>query len=55
MPLPIDREEGKRLFKKYRSQRDGIRNCPEMASVCLICESIEVIAKPDVDGIAVLP
>ncbi len=45
MPLPIDREEGKRLFKKYRSQRDGIRNCPEMASVCLICESIAIIPK----------
>lgn len=45
MPLPIDREEGKRLFKKYRSQRDGIRNCPEMASVCLICESIDVVPK----------
>jgi hypothetical protein len=49
MPLPIDREEGKRLFKKYRSQRDGIRNCPEMASVCLICESIDIAAKPDAD------
>jgi len=47
MPLPIDREEGKRLFKKYRSQRDGIRNCPEMASVCLICESIDVVSKSD--------
>ena len=47
MALPIDRAEGKRLFRKYRSQRDGIRNCPEMASVCLICESIDVIPKPD--------
>lgn len=50
MPLPIDRAEGKRLFKKYRSQRDGIRNCPEMASVCLICESINIAVKPDSDG-----
>jgi len=50
MPLPIDRAEGRRLFKKYRSQRDGIRNCPEMASVCLICESINIAAKPDSDG-----
>ena len=47
MPLPIGREEGKKLFRKFRSQRDGIRNCPEMASVCLICESIDVIPKPD--------
>lgn len=45
MPLPIDRQEGKRLFKKYRTHRDGIRNCPEMASVCLICESIDVVPK----------
>ncbi|QOX77664.1 hypothetical protein FY034_01485 [Trichlorobacter lovleyi] len=50
MTLPIDRAEGKRLFKKYRSQRDGIRNCPEMASVCLICESIHIADKPDADG-----
>ncbi|SKA19046.1 hypothetical protein SAMN02745119_03055 [Trichlorobacter thiogenes] len=50
MPLPIDRAEGKRLFKKYRSQRDGIRNCPEMASVCLICESIDVVVKPNAEG-----
>lgn len=47
MSQPIDREEGKRLFKKYRSNRDGIRNCPEMASVCLICASIHVVPKAD--------
>ena len=40
------REEGKRLFKKYRSHREGIRNCPEMASVCLICESVDIAPKP---------
>jgi len=45
MTLPIDREEGKRLFRKYRSQRNGMRNCPEMASVCLICESIDIVPK----------
>jgi hypothetical protein len=50
MSLPIDREEGKRLFKKYRSARDGIRNCPEMASVCLICESIDVVPKQGEEG-----
>lgn len=50
MTLPISREEGKQLFKKYRSQRDGIRNCPEMASVCMICESIDVVEKPDEPG-----
>jgi len=49
MPLPIVREEGKRLYKKYRSQRDGIRNCPEMASVCLICESINISPKAEDD------
>jgi hypothetical protein len=50
MSLPIDREEGKRLFKKYRSARDGIRNCPEMVSVCLICESIDVVPKQGEEG-----
>lgn len=41
----ITREEGKQLFRKYRSKRDGIRSCPEMASVCLICESILIDPK----------
>ena len=47
MPLPLDRDEGKRLFKKYHARREGIRLCPEMASLCLICESIDIIPKPD--------
>jgi len=45
MPLAINREEGKRLFIRYRSQRNGIRSCPDMASVCLICESIDIVPK----------
>lgn len=49
MPLPIDREEGKRLFKQYYSKRDGIRNCPEMASICLICGSLHVVPDEDDD------
>lgn len=44
--VKLAREEGRKLFKRYRSQRDGIRNCPEMASVCLICESVDVVPKP---------
>jgi len=40
-----DRETAARLFSKYRKQRDGIRKCPEMASVCLICGSIHIVQK----------
>ncbi|MDD2364815.1 MAG: hypothetical protein PHN84_01485 [Desulfuromonadaceae bacterium] len=42
----IDRETGKKLFEKFRSHRDGIRNSPGMASVCLICGSIHILPKP---------
>jgi hypothetical protein len=42
---PLGRDEAKKLFEHYRSHRDGIRNKPEMASVCLICGSIHVVAK----------
>jgi len=42
---PLDRETAKKLFKQYRKNRDGIRNCPEMASICLICESIHILPK----------
>ena len=38
-----DRDTAKKLFDHYRKQRDGIRNRPELASVCLICGSIHVI------------
>lgn len=41
----LDKEEAKRLFDHYRRHRDGVRNKPEMASVCLICGSTHVFAK----------
>jgi hypothetical protein len=40
---PLDRDTSKKLFDHYRRQRDGIRNKPEMASICLICGSIHII------------
>jgi len=42
----LDRNRAKKLFDHYRNQRDGIRNSPEMASICLICGSIHIIPKP---------
>jgi hypothetical protein len=39
---PIDRDTAKNLYEHYRKNRDGIRNKPEMATVCLICGSIHV-------------
>jgi NAD-dependent SIR2 family protein deacetylase len=39
----LDRDTAKQLYKHYRKNRDGIRNCPEMASICLICESIHIV------------
>ena len=42
---PLDRETAKKLFEQYRKKRDGIRNKPEMASLCLICGSIHIIFK----------
>jgi DNA-directed RNA polymerase subunit RPC12/RpoP len=44
--LAVDRETAKKLFQRFRTKRDGIRNSPEMASVCLICGSIHIIPKP---------
>ncbi len=41
----LDREVGKQLYERYRRNRDGIRNSPEMASVCLICGSIHIRPK----------
>ncbi|MEZ4484766.1 MAG: hypothetical protein R2864_09250 [Syntrophotaleaceae bacterium] len=38
----IDKDIAKNLFKHYRQNRDGIRNCPEMASICLICQSVHI-------------
>lgn len=48
--ITIDRETAKQLFDYYRKHRDGIRNRPEMASVCLICGSIHVVPKEDEEG-----
>ncbi len=36
----------KKLFAHYRRERDGIRNAPEMATICLICGSIHIVTKP---------
>ncbi|MDD2337165.1 MAG: hypothetical protein PHD01_11370 [Geobacteraceae bacterium] len=41
----LDRATAKLLYEHYRKHRDGIRNKPEMASICLICASIQVIPK----------
>jgi hypothetical protein len=41
----LDRDTAKKLFDHYRKHRDGIRNRPEMASICLICGSVHVIPK----------
>ena len=44
MEIP-DRDAARKLFEQYRKHRDGIRNSPDMASICLICASIHVIPK----------
>ena len=52
MNTPIttpDRDTAKKLFDQYRRQRDGIRNKPEMACICLICGSVHIIPKSDDD------
>ena len=41
----LDRESAKELYDHYRKHRDGIRNKPEMALICLICGSIHIIPK----------
>ena len=40
---PLDRDMAKKLYEQYRKHRDGIRNKPEMATICLICGSIHII------------
>lgn len=45
----IDRETAKQLFTHYQKNRDGIRNKPEMAGICLICGSVHIIPKPGDD------
>jgi len=49
----FDRETAKSLFDRYRKQRDGIRNSPEMASICLICGSVHVVPKSGESGVLV--
>lgn len=39
-----DRETTRRLFEHYRKYREGIRKEPRMASICLICGSVQVIS-----------
>lgn len=41
----LERDSVKKLYEHYRKHRDGIRNEPEMATICLICASIHVIPK----------
>jgi rubrerythrin len=43
---PPDRETARKLFGQHRENRDGIRNKPEMAWICLICGSVHIIPKP---------
>ena len=46
----LDKEAANKLFDHYRKQRDGIRNSPEMASLCLICGSVHIVPKPGEAG-----
>jgi DNA-directed RNA polymerase subunit RPC12/RpoP len=43
----------KQLFDQYRKQRDGIRNRPELASLCLICGSVHIVPKEDEPGMLI--
>lgn len=49
----LDRKTALQLFTHYRKHRDGIRNSPELNSLCLICGSIHVIAKVGEAGMLV--
>jgi hypothetical protein len=49
----LDRDTAKKLFEHYRKQRDGIRNSPEMASICLICGSVHIEPKEGEPGVLV--
>ena len=46
----LDRENARRLFDICRKQRDGIRNRPELAALCLICGSVHVSPKSGEPG-----
>ena len=41
----LDKDTAKKLFDRYRKQRDGIRKKPQLASICLICGSSHIVAK----------
>ena len=41
----LTRDAAKKLFDRYRRQREGISDSPEMAFVCLICGSTHVYPK----------
>lgn len=45
-----DRNTAHRLFAQYRRQRDGIRTCPELGTICLICGSLHVVPREGFDG-----
>jgi hypothetical protein len=51
--IQLDKETAQKLFKQFRTQRDGIRNRPELASLCLICGSIHIIPKADEPGMLI--
>jgi len=46
----LDRNTAKEIYNHYRHNRDGIRNRPELASLCLICGSIHITAKAGEQG-----
>ena len=48
--MTLDRETALNLFNRFRTQRDGVRNSPEMATLCLICGSIHIIPKEGEPG-----
>lgn len=51
--VELDRVTAQQLFNHYRQQRDGIRDNPEMASICLICGSVHVGPKNGETGMLV--
>jgi hypothetical protein len=40
-----DRSAARKLWDQYRKKREGIRNSPEAATICLICGSTHVQRK----------
>ncbi|RNC71771.1 MAG: hypothetical protein ED859_03445 [Desulfuromonadales bacterium] len=39
----MDKEEAKQLFRRFRTNRSGVRKNPALASLCLICGSTDVV------------